>query len=561
VSPIWNDPPRRLLDAFRRARREQGDREAAKLTVEQIQAVLDPAGYLVRGVVVPMTGQGPKLRAGDYASVAWRRGVPVAVIDHAARRAQPPPEPVRPAGGVLEELFVGVPAGGTTREVYFRNYDHVASLNLFALTGRRYSTVRWGLNDNAFLAFDGTRFLDVFTLARAKGRIQPSNATPKAALLKAYDLLDGTIPLATLVVVFTGSFSGHPNPTTDTYSVVNSPTFTGGGVPVLNYSQPSGPLAANIQYLALNASNELIVVWVMTLASFVASPPGGQISLNFSWPLVVNHAAKALLFDSFSDQTLVSTPLGAPAPLAPNFNGTDWSTIPTSGAGAARISANFYPQYSAAEPRMDERNRIESMFAEAVYEQMPIIGGSSSPVDRYASAVLHPSGRFASTTVRALTASASRALARTGLLTNGPAMEPAGLMHNRHHCGFFNQLDFSPTEDFIASYDLNQVFDVGPDSAAGPAGLVMLAPDLIYALPDEAGAKDRFFVRAWTGAGKVTLTTGAPKFPPEDTALASAKALADIPAKKVALAGGVVNAFHVVNESDILAPLGRFRAS
>lgn len=210
--PIWTDPPRRLLNAFRRIRQEAIERSGDQITVERVQAVQDRSGYLVKDVTVPATGEA-QLRAGEEVAVAKKRGIPAAVLAHSARRAQFPGVPAG-ANVVVEELFVDPVTG----EVWFRDRNQVTDLEIRVVLPRNPDYVQWGIDGVYFVvrtstpkdlggghSVGQTPLYHIFKLNRTNGD-KPLAGRAKATFIRTESPIASN--LALVDVRFVGSMSG-----------------------------------------------------------------------------------------------------------------------------------------------------------------------------------------------------------------------------------------------------------------------------------------------------------------------------------------------------------------
>ncbi len=202
--PIVNVPPRRLsrlLQLIRERRQQLND--ANKITTEVVEAAHDDGTYTVAGAVLTTTGDA-RLRAGQEVAVASKEGTPRAIIEHFTRRARFAPVVAPSANPLIEELFFATdPATGET-DLYIRNYSQVTPLSIGAQMGfgfaLSFSTVGLAFNvaeDDALFTvpkrstasqFSVPKELPVFKLNRRRSHPAPPSQRLTASLLKTVDL-------------------------------------------------------------------------------------------------------------------------------------------------------------------------------------------------------------------------------------------------------------------------------------------------------------------------------------------------------------------------------------
>ena len=98
-----------------------------KITMESVEAVAGDSRAQVRGVIVPITGLATVVQ-GEQVAVAWKKGVPVAIIKHRARRAQTHGK-FRKGGGIIEQLYVG-DDDKLGADVWYRNGEKKVKSNV-----------------------------------------------------------------------------------------------------------------------------------------------------------------------------------------------------------------------------------------------------------------------------------------------------------------------------------------------------------------------------------------------------------------------------------------------
>jgi len=136
-----------------------------RITMESVEAVSGQHHAQVHGVLVPITGLAT-VEVGEQVAVAWKNGVPIAVIKHAIRRAQFHGH-FHKGGGIVEQLLVGN-FDKTATDVWYRNGTKLVKVmvstsdehtgkpvtvsvkNHWALQGATPISVKWGLDGASF---------------------------------------------------------------------------------------------------------------------------------------------------------------------------------------------------------------------------------------------------------------------------------------------------------------------------------------------------------------------------------------------------------------------------
>lgn len=152
-----------------------------RITMEPVEAVSGQHHAQVHGVLVPITGLAT-VEVGEQVAVAWKRGVPVAVIKHAIRRAQFHGH-FHKGAGIIEQLLVAN-LDNTGSDVWYRNGTKrvkvmvsttddngqttlVSVRNHWSLQGQAPEEVKWGLDGKSFGVRCAAGLYVVFTFDRA----------------------------------------------------------------------------------------------------------------------------------------------------------------------------------------------------------------------------------------------------------------------------------------------------------------------------------------------------------------------------------------------------------
>jgi hypothetical protein len=227
---LWNNPPRTLATLLDRLTKDiiafrSGN--VSEITVERVTAIFVDGTVEVRGAKVPISGVNPGIRAGQLVHVSNENGKPKLVLAHSARRAKFPAVSQLLEGGVIEELFSFVDPNTGLTEIYFRNDEQVTNLNVRSVlpSGFSVSTPTWGLRDDTFLMNSAGSKFAVLKLNRNAGQLLGST-TARVTLVKTVDLTQLT---ATPVISFTiavGKIGGGPDLTTLAVSQTINDIFT-----------------------------------------------------------------------------------------------------------------------------------------------------------------------------------------------------------------------------------------------------------------------------------------------------------------------------------------------
>jgi hypothetical protein len=151
-----------LLFGHEATRYEQDER----ITMEPVEALSGQHHAQVRGVLVPITGLAT-VTVGEQVAVAWKKGIPVAVIKHHVRWAQFH-DHFHKGGGIVEQLLVAN-LDNTANDVWYRNQskcvkvltstaneftgkpEAVSVKNHPSLQGMTLQDVKWGLDGKSFM--------------------------------------------------------------------------------------------------------------------------------------------------------------------------------------------------------------------------------------------------------------------------------------------------------------------------------------------------------------------------------------------------------------------------
>lgn len=194
----WPDPPRRLLNALARVKKDKAEAkgQTEEILIRTISKVTS-TGYIIDGVEVQATGIATGLQAGIKVPVVFRNKRPVVIFSHSARRA------VFPfigeiTGEVIEELFFDqtFKAGNT---IFFRNFDQVTDLQVqkqlpggpFQL-GQAPGRLKWGMRDDSFITSMGGQKYAIFTLNRNANNVYRPKTKAVATLARVEDLKQNT---------------------------------------------------------------------------------------------------------------------------------------------------------------------------------------------------------------------------------------------------------------------------------------------------------------------------------------------------------------------------------
>jgi len=152
-----------------------------RITMESVEAVSGQHHAQVHGVLVPITGLATVV-VGEQVAVAWKLGVPIAVIKHASRRAQFHGH-FHKGAGIVEQLLVGN-FDKTQPDVWYRNSTKLVKVavstvdestgklmtvsvrNHVNLQGTEPQDVKWGLDGKSFAVQCTTGLYAVFTFDR-----------------------------------------------------------------------------------------------------------------------------------------------------------------------------------------------------------------------------------------------------------------------------------------------------------------------------------------------------------------------------------------------------------
>lgn len=279
------------------------------MTVEAIESV-NP--YTVKGQAA--NTRGPlELGVGDLVSVMWQIGQPPMILDVRTRKGAGTDEPFG-GGPVVEELFIAPRPGDAVLDVWFRNFDQCRPLRIPELVPGigGPSTVKWGPANKHFLLrasgdpeAGGGFYVFEFQREPFKPFKKGGNAQVKVRLKRRYVLSEITFPVATL------SPSGIPDGAL-TVTVAN--TFQ-----TVRHGSPSGINVAGtltVQDALLDTNGDLVLAYALDVTGIGLTVSGGSttfcglgtpqpilqaVSFRFIYPVVVNAATGAILFDGFTN--------------------------------------------------------------------------------------------------------------------------------------------------------------------------------------------------------------------------------------------------------------------
>jgi hypothetical protein len=163
--------------------------------METMTSVSEDGKHIVLGRALPVTGL-RTYRAGDLVPVAWKDGVPVAVIGHRWRRAQFHARRVD-AAGIVEQLFVA-DLDEQGNDVWYRNHERLEKISIRDLVpGRDPQAVKWGMDGQSFVVELDDGWYATFSLDRGDPNIAERAGSWEAKQLYLGKPLDSSVPLVT----------------------------------------------------------------------------------------------------------------------------------------------------------------------------------------------------------------------------------------------------------------------------------------------------------------------------------------------------------------------------
>ena len=166
-----------------------------KLTQERIDTVRPDGSVVIRGTLLPVTGQGVPLLAGETVAVAWRDGKMDVVMRNMGRRGAGGATFVPTAAAVAEEFVPSI----ATDAIFFRDHqnfvpvDYAQAREAAGMNTNR-PLLTWGIGSTSFVVMRGTNddgdlIFGVCRISRPKVD-QPFPKVEKVTLtlLRAYNL-------------------------------------------------------------------------------------------------------------------------------------------------------------------------------------------------------------------------------------------------------------------------------------------------------------------------------------------------------------------------------------
>lgn len=266
-------------------------------TSEIVEGDAGGNNYFIRGASVPTRG-GLSLKTGQMATVQWRDGLPVMILEYEFRRgtAVDAPTGMTP---LVEELFVDDAAAGS-RDVWLRNYGQVTKLDVRSQLPADPTSVTWGERDDSFfvtLFVAGAVRYYVFMLNRVAGRPYPAGKKATATLIRH----DQPSALTTLVPTISvlrpgGMLAPFTNGTTHAIALTVADAFTPGGFDVV-VSGTTYHVVAGLVAPTLDAELDVIV----GVSLNVSTAQNGSFApwQQFQF-IVVNATTGAILHQSYA---------------------------------------------------------------------------------------------------------------------------------------------------------------------------------------------------------------------------------------------------------------------
>lgn len=281
--------------------------------------------YVVEGHVIPSTGRVP-IPLGSDVAVGYRKGKPVAILSHTARRAKFSDTPLILEGGILEELFFVTP--NDIPEVWFRNSDQLSRILTGIPTGIQ-SRIYWGTPGDTDTAEPASDFFciedtvaNVYRIYRLN-RPEPNEPFPpgfdvEAELLQTYDLAADTTVFGTFSVSATdmapasaGGDSKDILYTTQTVLVQNQtiefPETLAGTVAITCISRfagitPDGDLLVELFF----SGSTLLTAGVLEWNTNPSPPPDNIATFASGFPIRLQPHGGSLLVNAKTGQVLLN---------------------------------------------------------------------------------------------------------------------------------------------------------------------------------------------------------------------------------------------------------------
>jgi len=517
--PIWNDPPRRLLDALQRLKKDRREQGQDDISIEKVQAVTDSGG-IIKNRELTATGRVP-LRAGQRVYVANVDGQPQVILADTARRAQFPQQPSVVAGEVIEELFIATDLDTGRVDVFYRNYDQVTPLGVWRslVTGEVLQRVAWAPRGTGFsVELDNLpRTFAVFKLNRDPDVVYAPGQKAVATFVSRYDAR--TDPSGVITITLTKANGQVLGTNTIIMQTLASPS--GQTLPLLAGSIPSSQIVTIGTITAFpDEKHHLILNIVLTFAGF----GGGVGAFDTSLALLYDATESRLVFHTFDlfglpSLNTVNGPSGVIASLTlASSNGA----VAGGGTATTTTQAGFImADYFGGELRKAWLTYTSTF---SVFTR-PELNVSVSALQFF----------------------------NRGQVTFLRQPAVSGQVTERHMLYFvltpsltvaFSLINRSPFSDVPVG-----TLPLGP-GLAFDTRLRLLTSDFAYAVEET----ERKFVKAWDfGPGTALLNVTQPFV--EETAMSTVKHLKDLPFG----VSPTVTAYHVINDVSVLTPLARYR--
>lgn len=597
--PIWNDPPRRLLDALRRFRKDRREQGRDDITRETVQATTDSGG-VIKNRILSTTGRTP-LRVGQQVYVANVDGRPQVILADTARRAQFPQAPLVAIGAVVEELFVAVDSATGQEDVFFRNYDQITKLGVTALfpagINGPITSIGWGHDPNGFwvrcrkgplfetqyLAFELGSGVGGTFVRRDPKVIYPPGRKATVRLQRHYDLETMNLQVASLQVALAAT-PGDYAPIVPGFSF--SPQNTG----TINFTIASPWITTNATFPV-----EFTIITTPVLGCDDVQPPVTIVETAFFLP-TGRHAGEYLdenfnFYVTFfwrvdrlqgggggvGCSVLAASPSGTAETTIVNVTSRTVVLSTFDGSLHKRGVTSF--SRSRLPLRVDN-GVVTAAFASDSIFPVRIMGDATGPCIPPAPACFvffqQPTG--------SLRSYIQKGLAQLDLhpIYTFPLEEPGGrnaqvvlLSNSRHHALFFRSNISAPVNTFGPQGILLVGIDDLTGGSFGPGfgpiknvevfsfplneqllryfSFPVINPDFMY----NSEESRRWFIRAWNrGTGEITLDATQSGFPPRDTAMDPVRALKDL--VPVPEEPPAIRTYIAINDLGILGSIGRF---